>query len=61
MICYKDRNYCNTNKNNCSNKACDRHLDTINEYYTLANNKHCLPICMADLSGDCPEFEVSDD
>ena len=56
MITYMDRSYCSTNGNNCSNRACDKHLQTTDEQYTLANNKYDLPICITDFSGECTEY-----
>lgn len=60
MICYRDRTYCDTDKNQCKNIECNKHLKNEGEY-SLKFNEGELPIATSDFSKSCDEFEMITD
>ena len=57
MICFKDRAYCNTGENKCSNKQCDRHPETQDKQFTLKKNTHNMPVQYTDFRKDCLSYK----
>lgn len=60
MITYKDRTYCATDINYCSNKKCTRHLKTTDRYYSPVFNIHNLPLSVSNFKEECKEYHEKD-